>query len=135
MNKEVNRMFPVIFLLFAATSCGGGGAPAGAAAGPGGGMPAMAVDIVTLETKPVEHTTEFVGTVKSRRSTDIQPQVEGFITRINAKPGQKVGAGAVLMEIDSRVPQGQIASLESVRAQREIDEIGRASCRERGTRP
>ena len=96
-------------------------APGGAGGGAGAGMPAMAVEIVTLEAKPVEQTTEFVGTVKSRRSTDIQPQVEGFITRIGAKPGQRVGAGAVLMEIDSRVPQGQIASLESVRAQREID--------------
>ncbi len=84
-------------------------------------MPAMAVEIVTLEAKPIEQTTEFVGTVKSRRSTDIQPQVEGFITRITAKPGQRVGAGALLMEIDSRVQQGQLASLESVRAQREID--------------
>jgi RND family efflux transporter MFP subunit len=84
-------------------------------------MPAMPVEIVTLEAKPVEQTTEFVGTVKSRRSTDIQPQVEGFITRIMAKPGQRVGAGTVLMEIDSRVPQAQVASLESVLAQREID--------------
>ena len=31
-----------------------------------------------------------MGTVKSRRSTDVQPQVEGFITRITAKPGQRV---------------------------------------------
>ena len=84
-------------------------------------MPAMAVDIVTLEAKPVEQTSEFVGTVKSRRSTDIQPQVEGFITRIVARPGQRVAAGALLMEIDSRVPQAQVSSLESVRAQREID--------------
>lgn len=113
-------MFPVIFLLFAAMSCGGGGAPAGAAGVPGG-MPAMAVDIVTLEAKPVEQTSEFVGTVKSRRSTDIQPQVEGFITRIVARPGQRVAAGALLMEIDSRVPQAQLSGLESVRAQREID--------------
>ena len=122
MNKEVNRIFPVIFLLFAVVSCGGGEGAPGAAGGPeGAGMPAMAVDIVTLEAKPVEQTTEFVGTVKSRRSTDIQPQVEGFITRISAKPGQRVGAGALLMEIDSRVPQAQVQSLESVRAQREID--------------
>ena len=121
MNKEANPLFPVIFLLFAAMSCGGAGAPAGAAGGPGGGMPAMAVDIVTLEAKPVEQTSEFVGTVKSRRSTDIQPQVEGFITRIVARPGQRVGTGAVLMEIDSRVPEAQISGLESVRAQREID--------------
>jgi RND family efflux transporter MFP subunit len=122
MKTHRNLLFPVIFLLFGAVSCGGGeGVPGGAAAGAAGATPAMPVEMVTLEAKPIEQTTEFVGTVKSRRSTDIQPQVEGFITRINAKPGQKVGAGAVLMEIDSRVPQGQIASLESVRAQREID--------------
>lgn len=84
-------------------------------------MPPMAVEIATLEAKPVEQTTEFVGTVKSRRSTDIQPQVEGFITRISAKPGQRVAAGALLMEIDSRVPQGQLAGLESIRSQRELD--------------
>ncbi|HET9467616.1 MAG TPA: efflux RND transporter periplasmic adaptor subunit [Vicinamibacterales bacterium] len=122
MNKEVNRIFFAIFLSFAAVSCGGGeDAPGAAGAAAGGAMPPMAVDIVTLEAKPVEQTTEFVGTVKSRRSTDIQPQVEGFITRIVAKPGQRVGAGALLMEIDSRVPQAQVQSLESVRAQREID--------------
>jgi RND family efflux transporter MFP subunit len=123
MNKEANLIFPVIFLLFAAMSCGGSGegTPGGAGGGLGAGMPAMAVEIVTLEATPVEQMTEFVGTVKSRRSTEIQPQVEGFITRIVARPGQRVGAGAVLMEIDSRVPQAQVASLESVRAQRELD--------------
>jgi RND family efflux transporter MFP subunit len=119
MDNPENRIFLVALLLFTVAACGGGeGAAAG---GAGGSMPAMAVEIVSLEAKPVEQTTEFVGTVKSRRSTDIQPQVEGFITRITAKPGQKVAAGALLMEIDSRLQQGQIASLESVRAQREID--------------
>ena len=85
MKTDQNRIFPVIFLLFAAVSCGGGGAAGGeAGAGPEGGVPAMAVNIATLEAKPVEQATEFVGTVKSRRSTEIQPQVEGFITRITA---------------------------------------------------
>jgi RND family efflux transporter MFP subunit len=122
MNTHRHRCFPVICLLFGALSCGGGEqSTGGAGGGAGGAMPPMAVEMVTLEAKPLEQTTEFVGTVKSRRSTDIQPQVEGFITRIVAKPGQRVSAGTVLMEIDSRVPQGQIASLESVRAQRELD--------------
>ena len=122
MKTDRNPIFLVIFLLFATVSCGGGGAAGGeAGASGGGGMPAMAVDIATLEAKPIEQMTEFVGTVKSRRSTEIQPQVEGFITRITAKPGQRVGAGALLMEIDSRVQQGQVAGLETVRAQRELD--------------
>ena len=122
MKTDRNLTFLVTFLLFATISCGGGqGAAPGAAGAPGAAMPAMAVEIVTLEAKPIEQTTEFVGTVKSRRSTDIQPQVEGFITRISARPGQRVNAGAVLMEIDSRVPEAQVAGLESVLAQREID--------------
>ncbi len=120
MDTLRNRIFLVTLLSFSAAACGGGeGAAAGGAGG--GDMPAMAVEIMTLEAKPIEQMTEFVGTVKSRRSTDIQPQVEGFITRIAAKPGQRVTSGALLMEIDSKVQQGQIASLESVRAQREID--------------
>ena len=68
----------------------------------------MGVEIVTLEAKPVEQLSEFVGTVKSRRSTTIQPQVEGFITRIRVKSGDRVGAGATLMEIDSRVQQASL---------------------------
>lgn len=118
MKTAQNHIIFVTFALFASVSCGGGGAAGGAA---GGAMPAMPVEIVTLEAKPIEQATEFVGTVKSRRSTDIQPQVEGFITRIVARPGQRVAAGALLMEIDSRVPQAQVASLESVLAQRQID--------------
>ena len=121
MANPRNRIFLVTLLSFTAAACGGGEGAAAGGGGAGAGMPAMAVEIVTLEAKPVEQTTEFVGTVKSRRSTDIQPQVEGFITRIAAKPGQRVTAGALLMEIDSRLQQGQLASLESVRSQREID--------------
>jgi len=125
MHNSRNRMFLVTLLLLAATACGGSEGAAGASGGSGGGpragMPAMGVDIVTLEAKPVEQTSEFVGTIKSRRSTTIQPQVEGFITRIRVKSGDRVAAGATLMEIDSRVQQASLQSLESVRAQREID--------------
>ena len=115
--------FSLCLILTSTAACGGGesagASDGGGAAGPA--MPPMAVEIVTLEAKPVEQNTEFIGTVKSRRSSEIQPQVEGFITRIEARPGQRVNAGTVLMEIDSRVQQGQIAGLESVLAQREVD--------------
>ena len=67
---------------------------------------AMAVEATTLTAKPVERTTEYIATVKSRRSTTIQPQVEGFITRITARPGQRVSRGTVLMEIDSESAAG-----------------------------
>jgi RND family efflux transporter MFP subunit len=122
MNISRNRLFLVICLLVNVVGCGGNeGAAAGAGGAAGPAMPPTGVEIVTLEAKPVEQMTEFVGTIKSRRSTTIQPQVEGFITRIRVKSGDRVGAGATLMEIDSRVQQASLQSLESVRAQREID--------------
>jgi RND family efflux transporter MFP subunit len=115
------REIRVLALLAAAAliaACTGGGA----AAGPPGGMPmAMGVETVTLTPKPVERTTAYVATVKSRRSTTIQPQVEGFITAIMATPGQRVRQGAPLMQIDAGRQQAAVASLESVRAARQAD--------------
>ena len=81
----------------------------------------MAVEIVTVEPKPVERTSEFVGTIKSRRSTNIQPQAEGYLTRIAVRSGDRVQPGALLMEIDSRPQQAAVASLEAIRAAREVD--------------
>jgi RND family efflux transporter MFP subunit len=125
MTKSLNhRLLVTLLLSGAAIGCGNGG---GSAAGGGGGgrgrgnMPPMPVDIVALEAKPIEQTTEFVGTIKSRRQTSVQPQVEGYLTRIVAKSGDRVGTGALLMEIDSRPQLAAIASQQSVRTQREVD--------------
>ena len=125
MTKSLNPPFFVTFLLLgAAAACGGGAESASGGGGGGrgrGNMPPMPVDIVLLEPKPIERTTEFVGTIKSRRQTSVQPQVEGYLTRIDVKSGDRVGTGAALMEIDSRSQQAAMASLESVRTQRQVD--------------
>jgi RND family efflux transporter MFP subunit len=76
---------------------------------------------VTLETEPVEQRGEFVGTLRSRRSTTIQPQAEGFITRILVTSGTRVRPGTRLFEIDARAPEAALASIESQRAAREAD--------------
>jgi len=104
-------------------SCGGGNeaASGGGGAAGRGNMPPMPVEMVTLEAKPIEQMADFVGTVKSRLQTSVQPQMEGYLTRIAVKSGDHVGAGALLMEIDARTPQAAVASLESVHAQREVD--------------
>ncbi len=103
------------------TACGG--APPSGQGGPGGGMPPMSVEIVTLAPKPVEQTTEFVATLKSRGSSTIQPQVEGFITRIAVRSGERVARGATLFEVDSGPQQAVLASQQSMRAMRaaEVD--------------
>lgn len=119
LSKFLVRSSSVI-LLGAAVACSGGKEQA-AAAPPGGGMPPMPVELLTLETHPVEQASEYVGTVKSRQSTTIQPQAEGFLTRILVKSGDRVNAGTALFEIDSQSQQAVVANLESVRLAREAD--------------
>jgi RND family efflux transporter MFP subunit len=77
--------------------------------------------VVTLAERPVEQMTEFVGVVKSRQSTNVQPQVEGFITRIRVKSGDRVAPGAPLLEIDPRMQDAVVASRESQLASRKAD--------------
>jgi RND family efflux transporter MFP subunit len=118
--------FAVFVLAASAAACtgqGAGAAAGGTSGGPGRGGAGMAmpVETVALAPKPVERTTEYVATVKSRRSTTIQPQVEGFITSIEARPGQRVARGTSLMHIDSGRQQAAVASLESVRAARQAE--------------
>ncbi len=118
----VHRSTAVAFVCLAFAACGGGAADGQGPGGPpGGGMPAMGVEVVTLAEKPVEAVTEYIGTVKSRRSTTIQPQVEGFLTRIVARSGDRVRQGAVLMEIDAGRQEATVANLEAQRAAREAD--------------
>lgn len=116
----VGRSRAIVVSLAAAASlaaCGKGGGQAG----PPSGAPALRVEVVTLTERPVEQATEFVGTVKSRRATTVQPQVEGFVTRIFARSGDRVRPGAALMEIDPGMQQAAVASLESQRAARQAD--------------
>ena len=101
--------------LLLVAGCGGGSDAAPRA----GAMPAMGVEVVTVEPQPVRETTEFIGTVKSRRSTTIQPQVSGWLTRIAVRSGDRVRTGHLLMEIDSGRQRAAVASLESLLAARQ----------------
>lgn len=104
------------------SACGGSSASDGAAAGGGrGAPPAAAVSIVTLAEKPVAQTSEFIATLRSQRSTTIQPEVSGIITRILVKPGQRVKPGDTLLQINADKQQAAVRSTEANRAGTEAD--------------
>ena len=122
------RIVPTLFGLFllgalaiAACNRNPGGAPGAGPGGPAGGPPPMPVETVTLAEKPLERTSEYIASLKSRRSSTIQPQVEGFLTRIAVRSGERVGQGTVLFEVDSGPQQAAVATLESTRAQRDAE--------------
>jgi RND family efflux transporter MFP subunit len=100
-------------------SCGRN-TPQGSSAAPGG-PPAAAVKIVTLQPRPVEETSEFIATIESLRSMTVQPDVEGVITRIFVKSGDRVGSGAPLVQINAAKQQATVRSTEASRAGTEAD--------------
>lgn len=98
-------------------ACSGGGTPAGAAGPP----PPAAVDMVVLEEKPIDRTSEFIAQIRSQRSATIQPEVDGVITRIFVKPGDRVSRGTPLIQINADKQQAAVLSTEANRAGTDAD--------------
>jgi RND family efflux transporter MFP subunit len=82
----------------------------------GGGPQAMPVKVKTAAPASVSDFTEYVATLKSRDSAIVMPQVEGIITEIFIHSGDRVSAGAPLMQIDPAKQQATVKSQEDARA-------------------
>jgi RND family efflux transporter MFP subunit len=76
----------------------------------------MPVKVLEARAVPVDDASEYVATVKSRDSAVIMPQVEGQVTQIFVHSGERVAAGAALIEIDPLKQQATVKSQESARA-------------------
>ena len=81
----------------------------------------MEVKTVVLEPKPIPQSSEFVATIRSLRSTTVQPQVEGIVRQVFVRAGDRVGAGQPLIQIDPDKQQATNTVTESQRASREAD--------------
>src|SRR5438105_15006507 len=106
---RVSSLVGVVLVI--AIGCGKGKPLPGA-----GGPPAMPVQMQVAQPTNVEDTSEFVATLKSRNSTTISPLVDGVITKIFVKSGDRVDAGTALMQIDPLKQQATVGSQEGARA-------------------
>jgi RND family efflux transporter MFP subunit len=86
-----------------------------APAGPPGGqaMPPTPVVLASARATPIEDASEYVASLKSLRSTTIQPQIDGQITKILVVAGDRVREGAPLMQIDARRQQAAVSSQQA----------------------
>ena len=97
MKKKI-LLFAAATMLLA--SCGGGG-----------GRPTFGDNeypVVTVGTSSASMQTTYPATIKGVQDVQISPKVQGFITQINVKEGQTVGAGQVLFVIDNATYQAQV---------------------------
>jgi len=91
--------------------------PAGPA-GPGAGMQGLPVQTEVVTLAPVAQSSEYVATIKSRRSATIMPQVSGMLTGILVHSGDRVKAGQTLMEIDPRQQQAMVNAQRATERQK-----------------
>jgi RND family efflux transporter MFP subunit len=63
-------------------------------------MQAFPVQTQAVTVAPVEQSSDYVATIKSRRSVTIIPQIDGNLTQILVKSGDHVKAGQPIMTVD-----------------------------------
>ncbi|HZF12314.1 MAG TPA: efflux RND transporter periplasmic adaptor subunit [Thermoanaerobaculia bacterium] len=110
-------LLPVFLLAVLAGSAGcGGKPPAGGPGGPGGPGGGPPVKIEPVREADLRDAGEYLATLKSRRSVNVQPQTEGVITQIFVKSGDHVRPGTPLLQIDPAKQRAAVKSEEATRA-------------------
>ena len=84
-------------------------------------FPPAAVKLEVAKPAPIEDTSEYIAVLKSLRSTAVQPQIDGQVTEILVKSGDRVAQGQRLVQIDSSRQQAAVSSQEAERAARDAD--------------
>lgn len=103
----------------------GGGAPAGAGARPGGpggpggaggpfarGGPAN-VEVGRVEVMRLVDAAEAVGSVQSRQSVTLRPEVSGRIAALGFVDGQRVRRGQVVVQLDDTLQRAQLQQAQA----------------------
>src|ERR1043166_9837516 len=108
IKKLTIEAVALIALAFLAAGCGEG-AKAGAPAGP----QAFPVKVMTAQAETVPLSTDYLATLRSRNAATLQPLVEGDITKIFVNSGDRVQAGAPILEIDPRKQEATVHNQEA----------------------
>jgi RND family efflux transporter MFP subunit len=111
------RLAAVLALAALTAACSGDSVRGAAPPGPAG----IPVRVQTAKLIPVNDTTEYVATLKSRDSAVIMPQVEGRVTDIYVRSGTRVSAGTPLMQIDPAKQQATLRTQEDTLAAKQAE--------------
>jgi len=104
----MNKLSPILLIAFSLLLAACHEAPKPPA------MPPSAVSIEPVKVGPYEDKSLYLGTIKSRKSVTLSPNIEGNVTEINVTAGQTVNPGQKIMKIDSLM---QTAQTDAVAAQ------------------
>jgi membrane fusion protein (multidrug efflux system) len=89
----------------AAAPQGAASGAAGSSRGPGG---PVTVEAARVEVMRLTDDSQTVGSLRSRRSVMVRPEVSGRITQLNFRDGDRIQKGQVLVQFDDQLPQAQV---------------------------
>ena len=102
---KMKKIATLAVIAAALVSCGGGG-----------GRPNFGDNeypVVTVGTSTADMQSTYPATIKGVQDVEIRPKVQGFLTQINVREGQTVGAGQVLFVIDNVTYQAQVRNAQA----------------------
>ena len=71
---------------------------------------ATKVQVVTVQTATIEESTEFVANLQSRRSVTLRPRIQGQVSQIFVRAGERVKEGTPMLKVDARQQQASVDS-------------------------
>lgn len=93
---------------------GGGGGPvprsgsASSAAPTGGGAAVPVVEVAAARSMTLADSASAVGSLQSRQSVVLRPEVAGRVTQLNFRDGERVRRGQLLVQLDDRLALAQV---------------------------
>lgn len=89
------------------------GKPAAASSAPAGPGRAPSVEVARVETIRITDDAQAVGSLRSRQSVMLRPEVSGRVTQINFRDADRVRRGQLLVQLDDQLPQAQVKQAEA----------------------
>lgn len=112
LKLPLGRLFSTLLVFALTAGCSSHSAPASKA---GGKPPGVKVKLATVQPATLDKTYDWpTATLQSRRSVTLQPQIDGQITKIFVKYGDRVPAGAPILQVDPAKQQAAVSSSQAV---------------------
>lgn len=85
----------------------------GPGARPGGGGGPVSVEVAQVRAMPLQDDAQAVGTLRSRQSVTLRPEVAGRIAQIGFAEGQRVRKGQLLVQLDDVLQKAELSQAQA----------------------
>ncbi|MBD2213009.1 efflux RND transporter periplasmic adaptor subunit [Nostoc linckia FACHB-104] len=75
--------------------------------------PGVRVKLAPVQTGTIQESSDFIANLESRRSVRLQPRIQGQVTQIFVRSGDRVAEGTPIIQVDPRQQQAAVSGLNA----------------------